>query len=43
MDEKDDNFRIITTTNNWNRRSEKHTDLFILDKNLKLVSSLKNL
>ena len=43
MDEKDENFRIITTTNNWNRWSEKHTDLFILDKNLKLLSSLKNL
>jgi uncharacterized secreted protein with C-terminal beta-propeller domain len=43
MDEKDSKFRIITSTNNWGRTSEKHTDLFILDKNLKLYSSLKNL
>jgi uncharacterized secreted protein with C-terminal beta-propeller domain len=43
MDEKGDNFRIITTTNNWGQKREQHTDLFILDKNLKLLSSLKNL
>ena len=43
MDEKDDKFRIITSTNNWGNNNEKHTDLYILDKNLKLYSSLKNL
>ncbi|MDQ7008955.1 MAG: beta-propeller domain-containing protein [Candidatus Gracilibacteria bacterium] len=43
MDEKDDHFRIITSTNNWGNNNEKHTDLYILDKNLKLVSSLKNM
>jgi len=43
MDEKDDNFRIITTTNNWNWGREQHTDLYILDKDLKLLSSLKNM
>ena len=43
MDEKDDKFRIITSTNNWGAKREQHTDLYILDKNLKLYSSLKNL
>lgn len=41
MDEKDSKFRIITSTNNWGVNREQHTDLFILDKNLKLYSSLK--
>lgn len=43
MDEKDNNFRIITTTNNWANNNEKHTDLYILDKDLELVSSLNNM
>ena len=43
MDEKDDYFRIITSTNNWRGWSEKHTDLYILDKDLELYSSLENL
>ena len=43
MDEKDEHFRIITSTNSWWAEREQHTDLFILDKNLKLVSSLNNL
>jgi len=43
MDENNDNFRIITSTNNWGRNREQHTDLFILDKNLKLLSNLSNL
>ena len=43
MDEKDSKFRIITSTNNWGAKREQHTDLFILDKNLNLYSSLKNL
>lgn len=40
MDEKDDNFRIITSSGWW---EEAHTDLYILDKNLKSVSSLTGL
>jgi len=44
MDEKDDKFRIITSTNNWASRDNKsHTDLYILDKNLKKYSSLENM
>jgi len=44
MDEFDDKFRIITTSNNWNSKTNKsHTDLFILDKNLKKYSSLENM
>jgi len=44
MDEKDDKFRIITTTNRWSSKSNtSHTDLYILDENLKLYSSLTNL
>jgi len=42
MDEKDDYFRIITSIDrNW--KESKHSDLYILDKDLKLISSLKNL
>ena len=43
MDEKDEHFRIITSTNSWGAEREQHTDLYIVDKNLKLVSSLNNL
>ena len=44
MDEHKWNFRILTQTNNWNRSgSELHTDLYILDKDLKLKWSLKNI
>jgi uncharacterized secreted protein with C-terminal beta-propeller domain len=38
MDEYQDNFRIITQTNSWTSSSEKsYVDLYILDKNLKLI------
>ncbi len=44
MDEKDGFFRIITTTNRWSSKSNiSHTDLYILDKNLKLYSSVNNI
>lgn len=44
MDEYKNDFRIITLTNNWNRNwNDSHTDLYILDKELKLKSSLNNL
>ena len=43
MDENDENFRIITSTNSWWPNREQHTDLFILDKDLKLLSNLSNL
>ncbi|PID86572.1 hypothetical protein CSB08_00115 [Candidatus Gracilibacteria bacterium] len=43
MDEKDSYFRIITTTNNWNGTNERHTDLYVLDTNLKLAGSLENM
>jgi uncharacterized secreted protein with C-terminal beta-propeller domain len=42
MDEKDSKFRIITSSSNWSSRDKKsHTDLYILDKNLKKYSSLE--
>jgi len=44
MDEKDDKFRIITTTNSWSSKTRtSHTDLYVLDENLKLYSSLTNI
>ena len=44
MDEKDGKFRIITSRNRWESKKDKsHTDLFILDENLKKYSSLENL
>jgi uncharacterized secreted protein with C-terminal beta-propeller domain len=44
MDEYKGNFRILTQTNNWNQTgNESHTDLYILDKDLDLEGSLKNL
>lgn len=44
MDEFETNFRILTTTNTWSwNNTEKHTDLYILDKDLKLKWSLNNL
>lgn len=43
MDEKDDYFRIITSTNNWNWTDESHTDLYVLGKDLKLAWSLENM
>lgn len=44
MDEYKTNFRILTLTNNWNPSgNDSHTDLYILDKNLDLKWSLKNL
>ncbi len=43
MDEYKWDFRILTSTNNWGQVREQHTDLYILDKNLDLKWSLKNL
>lgn len=44
MDEYKWDFRILTQTNRWNsRENESHTDLYILDKDLDLKWSLKNL
>ncbi len=44
MDEYKTDFRILTQTNNWNTNTnESHTDLYILNKDLWLKSSLKNL
>lgn len=44
MDEYDWDFRILTQTNRWNQDwEESHTDLYILDENLELKSSLENL
>ena len=40
MDEKDENFRIITSSGWW---EDAHTDLYIVDKNLESVSSLEGL
>ncbi len=40
MDEKDGKFRIITSINSWWRINERHTNLYILDKDLKKYSSL---
>jgi len=40
MDEKDDYFRILTSSNWW---AEATTDLYILDENLDLASSLNGL
>ena len=40
MDEKDEYFRIITSQGWW---EDSQTDLYILDKNLNLTSSLKGL
>ncbi|MDD2907756.1 MAG: beta-propeller domain-containing protein [Candidatus Gracilibacteria bacterium] len=44
MDEYKTDFRILTQTNNWNSTTnESYTNLYILDKNLDLKSSLTNL
>ena len=44
MDEYKTDFRILTLTNNWNPTwNDSHTDLYILDKDLKLKWSLKNI
>ncbi len=43
MDEKDNNFRIITSSSNWGPNRQQHSDLYILDKDLRLISSLNNL
>lgn len=44
MDEHDDYFRILTQTDTWGlRKNKKHTNLFILDKDLKLTGKLTNL
>jgi len=43
MDEYKWDFRILTQTNTWWKTREQHTDLYILDKELKLKWSLKNL
>jgi uncharacterized secreted protein with C-terminal beta-propeller domain len=44
MDEYKTDFRILTLTNNWNPVwNESHTDLYVLDKDLKLKWSLKNI
>jgi len=44
MDEYKTDFRILTQTNNWNNVwNESYTDLYILDKDLKLKWSLKKL
>ena len=44
MDEYKWDFRILTLTNNWNPVwNESHTDLYVLDKDLKLKWNLKNI
>ncbi len=44
MDEYKTDFRILTQTNSWeNDENKSHTDLYIMDKNLSLKWSLKNL
>lgn len=44
MDEKDNYFRIVTSSNRWDSSDNKtHSDLYILDKNLNLYSSLKDI
>lgn len=44
MDEYKWDFRILTQTNNWdNNGNNSHTDLYILDKDMWLKWSLKNL
>ncbi len=44
MDEYKWDFRILTQTNNWdNEGNNSHTDLYVLDKDLWLKWSLKNL
>ena len=44
MDEYNSDFRILTSTRRWNRnQQDSHTDLYVLDENLKLKSSLQNL
>ena len=43
MDEYKWDFRILTQTDIWWKTREQHTDLYILDKELKLKWSLKNL
>ena len=44
MDEYNWDFRILTSTNRWNSEwEESHTDLYILDEDLELKSSLLNL
>jgi inhibitor of cysteine peptidase len=43
MDEYKGDFRILTSTNTWWEKREQHTDLYILDKDLELKWSLKNL
>lgn len=44
MDEYEENFRILTQTNNWTwKTSESYVDLYILDKNLDLKWSLTRL
>lgn len=41
MDEKDEFFRIATTTNNWRDASLNH--LFVLDKDLKIIGKVEGL
>lgn len=44
MDEKDWDFRILTKTSRWDwKAQDAHTDLYILDDNLELKSTLGNL
>lgn len=44
MDEYKGDFRILTKTNGWNSQGEKaHTDLYVLDSDLAVKSSLQNL
>ncbi len=44
MDENNSNFRILTQTNTWNDMwNQSHTDLYILDKDLKLKWQLNEL
>jgi len=44
MDEYKEDFRILTKTSRWNSNWEdSHTDLYVLDKNLEVKSSLENL
>jgi inhibitor of cysteine peptidase len=43
MDENDGKFRIITSINSWGEVNKRHTNLYILDENLKKYSSLTKL
>ena len=43
MDEKDDNFRIATTTDNYGTNDKSSNSLYVLDKNLSQIGKLENI